>query len=418
MLSVAASRSRLLIFPLLALAVSGCTENQIELPLFAQTQSAPRPMAKPVQQKPSAAAHVAAPGSGVVPPVPAFIAPPLAVARVGSYMDSLESDLRRHVHGNGITIARMGDDISVILRSDRLFAKNGVLAADDILEPLGALLGTVAMHLLGFGGVWGLCVVVGLAGFLAVAPKKRPPRPEGSRVRSAILPASTVVPGIALSLAALGYAALAAFVALHMMARGVANGIAAFNAFGFTYVGVRLFIGNVPDRFGARQVAFWSALVETVGLLIVALAGNLPTVIVGGLVMGAGLSLLFPSLALVVINNSDTSQQGAALGAFTSFWDIGIAVGAPLAGLIASVASYPAIYYVMACCAVGSALLSAPGAVRSRWAAPASAMTGRRAVARRPARDLAGDGVRPPVDSANPAVGSGPGLGRDREAPP
>jgi MFS family permease len=283
---------------------------------------------------------------------------------------------------------------------------------------LGALLGTVAMHLLGFGGVWGLCVVVGLAGFLAVAPKKRPPRPEGSRVRSAILPASTVVPGIALSLAALGYAALAAFVALHMMARGVANGIAAFNAFGFTYVGVRLFIGNVPDRFGARQVAFWSALVETVGLLIVALAGNLPTVIVGGLVMGAGLSLLFPSLALVVINNSDTSQQGAALGAFTSFWDIGIAVGAPLAGLIASVASYPAIYYVMACCAVGSALLSAPGAVRSRWAAPASAMTGRRAVARRPARDLAGDGVRPPVDSANPAVGSGPGLGRDREAPP
>lgn len=142
MLSVAASRSRLLIFPLLALAVSGCTENQIELPLFAQTQSAPRPMAKPVQQKPSAAAHVAAPGSGVVPPVPAFIAPPLAVARVGSYMDSLESDLRRHVRGNGITIARMGDDISVILRSDRLFAKNGVLAADDILEPLGALLGT------------------------------------------------------------------------------------------------------------------------------------------------------------------------------------------------------------------------------------------------------------------------------------
>ena len=247
---------------------------------------------------------------------------------------------------------------------------------------LGALLGTVAMRLLGFSAVWGLCVVVGVAGFLAVAPKKRPPRPEGAGVRSAILPASTVVPGIALSLAALGYAALAAFVALHMMARGVANGIAAFNAFGFTYVGVRLFIGNVPDRFGARQVAFWSALVEAAGLLIVALAANLPTVIIGGLVMGTGLSLLFPSLALVVINRSEESQRGAALGAFTSFWDIGIAVGAPLAGLIASVSSYPAIYYVMAGCAVASAVLSSPGLPR------------RRNVAAEPARDMAGGAGR------------------------
>ena len=75
---------------------------------------------------------------------------------------------------------------------------------------------------------------------------------------------------------------------------------------------------------------------EAVGLLIVALAPDLAVVIIGGLVMGAGLSLLFPSLALIVINHTDASQQGAALGAFTSFWDVGIAVGAPVAGLIAS----------------------------------------------------------------------------------
>ncbi len=58
---------------------------------------------------------------------------------------------------------------------------------------------------------------------------------------------------------------------------------------------------------------------EAVGLLIVAMAPDLPVVILGGLVMGAGLSLLFPSLALIVINRTDKSQQGAALGAFTSF---------------------------------------------------------------------------------------------------
>jgi MFS family permease len=138
----------------------------------------------------------------------------------------------------------------------------------------------------------------------------------------------------------------------------VHNGIAAFNAFGLTYVGVRLFIGNVPDRFGARQVAFWSALVEAVGLLIVAVAHDMVTVVAGGLIMGAGLSLLFPALALLVINRTDPSQQGAALGGFTSFWDIGLAVGGPFAGLVANLANYPAVYWVMMACAILSALLS------------------------------------------------------------
>jgi MFS family permease len=223
---------------------------------------------------------------------------------------------------------------------------------------VGTLLGTLAMRLIGFPAVWGLCALAGAAGFASASAGRHPPEPAGKRGRLFIMPAAAVGPGISLSLASLGYAALAAFVALHMLARGVTDGIAGFNAFGFTYVAVRLFIGKVPDRFGPRPVAIWSALVEAAGLAIVAVAPNLPVVILGGLVMGAGLSLLFPSLALIVINSSDKSQQGAALGAFTSFWDLGIAVGAPISGLIAGLAGYPAIYYVMVGCACASAVLS------------------------------------------------------------
>jgi MFS family permease len=241
---------------------------------------------------------------------------------------------------------------------------------------LGTLFGTIAMRVSGFTAVWVLCAVAGLAGLLSVMAKGAPPRHVTARSRSAILPAAAVVPGLSVSLAALGYAALAAFVSLHMQARGVSDGVAAFDAFGFTYIGVRLFIGNVPDRLGPRRVAAWSAVVEAAGLVIVALAPNLVTVIAGGLVIGAGLSLLFPSLALIVINHSDESQRGAALGAFTSFWDLGIAVGAPAAGLIASLTNYTDIYYVMAVCAIASAVLASPGGLlRRRPAAdPATAM--------------------------------------------
>jgi MFS family permease len=235
----------------------------------------------------------------------------------------------------------------------------------------GTLAGTVAMRLWGFSAVWGFCAVTALSGLAFVAAKPAPPRPATAGGGGSLLPVAAVIPGISVSLSALGYAALASFVSLLMLTRGVANGIAAFDAFGFTYIGVRLVIGNVPDRLGPRRVAFWSALIEAVGLVIVGLATNLVTVIIGGLVIGGGLSLLFPSLAIIVINKAPDTQRGAALGAFTSFWDIGIAVGAPVAGLIASVANYADIFYVMAAGAVGSALLAVPELLSRRGTASA-----------------------------------------------
>ncbi|GAA4669786.1 MFS transporter [Phytohabitans rumicis] len=219
---------------------------------------------------------------------------------------------------------------------------------------LGALLGTVAQRTGGYPTVWLSSVLLALVGAGLVASRQRPEQPA-SKGRAGFIPGSAVLPGIALSTAALGYAVLAAFVALHLTDRGITNGIAAFNAFGVTYVGVRLFVGGLPDKLGPGRVAIWSALVEAVGLLLVAVAPNLIVAVAGGLVIGAGLSLLFPALALLVINRTDAAHQGAALGAFTSFWDIGLAAGGPLAGIVASVAGYPAAFYTM----LGAALVSA-----------------------------------------------------------
>jgi MFS family permease len=213
------------------------------------------------------------------------------------------------------------------------------------------------MRTVGFGWVWSTCALAAAAGGAVVALKPGPPKPERPP-KQALLPRSVLMPGAALASASLGYAGLAVFVALALSAHGVGDGIAAFDAYGFTYVGVRLFLGGWSDRFGAARVAGWSAVVETAGLLLVAAATNLPVAIAGGLLMGAGLSLLYPSLALLVLDRTPAASQGAALGAFTSFWDLGVVAGGPLAGLIAREAGYPAMYTVLACCALLSAALS------------------------------------------------------------
>ncbi len=115
--------------PLLALAVAACSSGPRPL-------SQPLPSPRPSWEKPAPPAHGAAPAAPVVP------AGPPTVARIGSYMDGLETELRRHVHGEGIIVARMGDDITLVLRTDILFARNGSMEADDVLEPLAAVLGS------------------------------------------------------------------------------------------------------------------------------------------------------------------------------------------------------------------------------------------------------------------------------------
>ncbi|MBV8575075.1 MAG: MFS transporter, partial [Acetobacteraceae bacterium] len=50
---------------------------------------------------------------------------------------------------------------------------------------------------------------------------------------------------------------------------------------------------------------------------------------------GAGLSLLIPGVTSLVTEAADPRERTAALGAVTSAWDLGTAVGGPLGGLVA-----------------------------------------------------------------------------------
>jgi len=91
-------------------------------------------------------------------------------------------------------------------------------------------------------------------------------------------------------------------------------------------------------------VATWCGGGEAAGLLVIAVAPNLPVAVAGSVVMGVGFSLLHPSLALMVMNRTDPARQGAAIGAYTSFWDLGLAVWGPATGLVAAGLGYPAVF--------------------------------------------------------------------------
>lgn len=229
----------------------------------------------------------------------------------------------------------------------------------------GTFLGAL-MEQVDYAAVWAFSLAAPLVGLLLISSVPAPAGAGQSSGGRRLLLRPAVLPGTALALAAIGYAGLAAFVVLHLDARGTHSGVAVLTCFSAVYAGTRLVIGHLPDRLGPRRVATWSAAGEAVGLLIIAAAPNLPVAVFGGLVMGVGFSLLHPSLALMVLDRTDKAQQGAAIGAYTSFWELGLIVGGPVTGAVAAGFGYPAVFVVGAAGAAAAIAV----ALRVRQLAP------------------------------------------------
>ena len=62
--------------------------------------------------------------------------------------------------------------------------------------------------------------------------------------------------------------------------------------------------------------------------------------------MGAAFSTIFPSLALLVINRVSDDRRGVAMGTFTACFDVGVGLGAPLAGAAAALGGYELSFLV------------------------------------------------------------------------
>lgn len=227
----------------------------------------------------------------------------------------------------------------------------------------GISVGTLAGGLLrdaGYDAVWAFCAGMPLAGMALIAmvpAQARPPAAAaagGKRLRANLQLRPALIPGTGLALAAAGYAGLASFVVLYLKSRGIPDGVLVLSVFSAVYAGTRFFIGRLPDKLGPRRVAAWSGAGEALGLIIIAIAPDLPAAIVGSVVMGTGFSLLHPSFALEVVNRAEPARQGAALGAYTSFWDLGLSVWGPVAGVVAAGLGYRAVFIVGAICAVAA----------------------------------------------------------------
>jgi MFS family permease len=222
---------------------------------------------------------------------------------------------------------------------------------------VGPLLGELLLDLGGYTTVWLFAAAMPVLGALIALAARDPFVPLKHAEPHPLIAPEAVGPGFAIALASIGYAALATFIVLHLEARGIDNGAAVFAAFAAMLVLTRLVLGHLPDRVGATPVAVVATLGEALGLALIAVAHSLPVALAGGLVMGASFSLLNPALMLIALGRVSESARGAAMGTYTAFFDAGVGLGAPLAGLVAALAGYESAFFFAAAICVASALM-------------------------------------------------------------
>lgn len=229
---------------------------------------------------------------------------------------------------------------------------------------VGPLIGEGLLAAGGYDAVWVFAAAAPLAGALLATRIPEAPRSSEERSRGWFEPAA-VRPGVALALANVGYATIASFIVLHLAERGVGSGAMVFTAFAATVVVARVAAGHLPDRIGPLRAAALFGGAEAAGLLVLAAASSLPVALAGGALAGFGFSLLFPSLALAVVERVDDDRRGVALGSLTSFFDVGMGLGAPLAGTIAAIGGYPAAFAAAAAFALAGVIVSATAPARA-----------------------------------------------------
>jgi MFS family permease len=255
-------------------------------------------------------------------------------------------------------------DLAPLERRGRILGLYGLAVWGGL--SVGPLLGELLLNGSGYETVWICAAVLPLVGAAIAVRVPDPFQPRSHAEPHPLIAPEAVRPGLAVALASAGYATLAAFIVLLLESRGVGNGATVFAAFAAMIVLARLLAGHLPDRYGPAPVAIGAVLIEAAGLLLIALSHSLLLAMVGGMAMGAGFSLLNPSLMLIAVGRVSEAARGAVMGTYTAFFDAGVGIGAPLAGLAAALTSYEGAFLLAAAIAVSSALLIAATLHRGR----------------------------------------------------
>ncbi len=119
----------------------------------------------------------------------------------------------------------------------------------------------------------------------------------------------------------------------------------------------QLVTGAWSDRVGRRWLIASGMWVQAGGIAVVAVADGFALFAIGGVLLGLGTAMVYPTLLAAIGDVAHPSWRASAVGVYRLWRDLGYAVGAILAGVIADALGAPAAMWTVAALTFGSGLV-------------------------------------------------------------
>jgi MFS family permease len=157
----------------------------------------------------------------------------------------------------------------------------------------------------------------------------------------------------------IGFGCITTFIALHGQEQGVTNVSVYFVAYAIVTLTSRPMIGRLIDRYGYRMPSILSCLGTVLTLVLIGLSHNALMFALAGALAGLGIGTAMGVYQAMAVASVEPWRRGVATSTYFIAFDIGIAIGSLLGGMIAGVLGYTAMYIVVAAFPLVAGILSA-----------------------------------------------------------
>ncbi|MER2189426.1 MAG: MFS transporter [Solibacillus sp.] len=156
------------------------------------------------------------------------------------------------------------------------------------------------------------------------------------------------IAGLAL-LIAFSYSSVLSFLSLYAEQKDLLAVASYFYAvFAAAMLLSRPFTGKIYDTLGAKFVIYPSFVLFVAGLVMLAFANGIMLFLVSAIFIGIGYGTLTTSFQTLCVQSTSAARSGYATATYFTLFDIGIAAGSYIFGMVALTYSYTAVYEVAA----------------------------------------------------------------------
>jgi MFS family permease len=183
-----------------------------------------------------------------------------------------------------------------------------------------------------------------LATIMAAAIKYSPAAAKAKTLpKPVFIERSALRPAVMMLLVTLNYGAVVSFVSVHAINQGVPNAWIFFSALAVTIIAVRPLAGIIMDqniKFRISLTIMAAVISIAAAMTILARTTTMAHLTAGGFFYGLGYGILMPVMLALCLRGSPLSSRGAANATYWIAYDLGVALGSALWGLLAALTGY------------------------------------------------------------------------------